>query len=212
MRVIIFGSSSEVAKAIIPLYSAQEIISINRDHYIFNKDSFFVKDDLFCEEDIIIYISSILYSDRIENQTYTQIFNSNLVNTIIPIRLIKYLDKNYSKFTFCYISSESAKKGSFDDSYHVSKGATDNFIREFRLGSKESRIFSIAPSTIESGMTNRRKDLERLNRYREEHPKKRFITADEIAKIIKNLCSDEFNYLSNTTVEINGGKFTRNIY
>ena len=62
MRVIIFGSSSEVAKAIIPLYSDQEIISINRDHSIFNKDSFFVKDDFFCEGDVIIYISSILYS------------------------------------------------------------------------------------------------------------------------------------------------------
>ncbi|NQU32129.1 MAG: SDR family oxidoreductase [Bacteroidetes bacterium] len=122
------------------------------------------------------------------------------------------MDKTVNAFTFCYISSESAIKGSYDDTYHISKCSVDRFIKEYYLNSSNSRIFSIAPSTIDSGMTKRRSDLDRIAKYKKIHRKKRFISAPEFAKIIHILFSNDFDYLSNTVVEINGGKFARNKY
>ena len=212
MRVVIFGSTSLIAKELNTLYSKYEIFNIDRNHNIFLEENFLSKCNIFRENDIIVYLSSILQQKRIEDQTYSQIFESCKVNAILPIRIIKYLNKNIKRFTFCYVSSESAKKGSFDDSYSIFKAAVDNFIREFYLISTDSRIFSIAPSTINSGMTLGRKDVDRVEFYKNSHRKKRFIEVNEFAKIIAILCSEEFTYLSNTSIEINGGKFARNKY
>jgi len=212
MRVFIFGSTSDITFSLIDLYRDQEVVTINRKDKIFSKIRENKIGDYFQDDDIVIYLSSILYSKRIETQTEDEIFNSCFVNAISPIKIIKHLNKHVANFTFCYISSESAKKGSFDDSYHIFKGAVDNFIREFSLTSSKSRIFCIAPSTIDSGMTKRRKDVERLNEYRVNHPMQRFISANEIANIIYTLCTEKFSYLSNTIVEINGGKYARNRY
>jgi len=212
MRIVIFGSSSEITKCLVNIYKDHDLELVSRSHTIFQSRGQDIPRNLFLEKDIVIYLSSILYSKRIENQSDYEISNSSLVNAIIPIKLVKYLDSNLNKYTFCYLSSESALKGSYDDSYQLFKSGVDNFIREYALNSSSSRIFSIAPSTVLSGMTLRRKDTDRLKMYEQSHPKKRFLTPHELAVMIYRLCSDEFSYLSNTVIHINGGKFARNKY
>ena len=162
----------------------------------------------FKEGDIIVYMSSVLRNKRLEDQTDSEWSESFLINTIIPIKIVKFLNNNITNFTFCYISSESASKGSFDDTYFLSKNSTQNFIEKFRLKSQASRVFSIAPSTVLSGMTLRRLDVSRLEEYRLRMRNKRFMSVEEISNIIINLCSTNFSYLSNETININFGKFT----
>jgi hypothetical protein len=162
----------------------------------------------FEDGDIIVYVSSILRNKRLEEQTAEEWHESFFINTILPIRIIKYLNENISNFTFCYLGSESAYKGSFDDVYFLSKNATQNFIEKFKLKSDKSRIFSIAPSTILSGMTLRRSDKDRLENYRQLLRNKRFLGVSEISDIIIVLCSSKFAYMSNETININFGKFS----
>tara|TARA_B110000240_G_scaffold124998_1_gene139290 strand:+ start:2273 stop:2881 length:609 start_codon:yes stop_codon:yes gene_type:complete len=196
----IVGKSSLISKHIKSI--GEDIVLLETKNLIdleFNK--------YFKEGDKILYLSSILRDKRLEEQTNDEWNESFFINTILPVKIIKFLNTNFEKFTFCYLGSESASKGSYDDTYFLSKNCTQNFIEKFKLKSKSSRIFSIAPSTILSGMTLRRTDKDRLEDYRLKMRNKRFISVEEISEIIINLCSSKFNYLSNETISINHGKF-----
>jgi NAD(P)-dependent dehydrogenase (short-subunit alcohol dehydrogenase family) len=125
--------------------------------------------------------------------------------------LIKLLNKSNSNFRLCYISSESAEKGSFDDVYAVAKAATERFIREFVLKNPESRIFGVQPMTILSDMTLNRTDFDRLREY-QKNTRKGFVDPSILADCIINLFSEEWKYFSNEIVKINDGKFARRRY
>ena len=197
----IIGKSSLISKHIKEVKEGVTLIETNK---ILKLDF----ENYFNDGDTIVYMSSVLRNKRLEEQSDSEWSETFLINTIIPIKIVKFLNDNIENFTFCYIGSESATKGSFDDTYFLSKSSTQNFIEKFRLKSETSRIFTIAPSTILSGMTLRRSDVSRLESYRLGMRNKRFMSIDEISAIIINLCSTEFNYLSNETVNINFGKFT----
>jgi NAD(P)-dependent dehydrogenase (short-subunit alcohol dehydrogenase family) len=198
MKVI--GKSSLISKKIKEIDKITELIETKE---VLNSNF----SDLFRDSDTIVYMSSILRSKRLEEQTNSEWQESFLINTILPIRIIKYLNDNLDHFTFCYIGSESAYKGSYDDTYFLSKSCTQEFIEKFRLKSEKSRIFTIAPSTVLSGMTLGRADKSRLDDYKQKMRNKRFISLEEISEIIIELCSDKFQYLSNETININFGKF-----
>ena len=201
MLMKVIGKSSLISKMIKDIDENTELIGTID---VLNSSDF---SNVFTESDTVIYMSSILRSKRIEDQSNNEWQESFLVNTILPIKIIKYLNEHFEHFTFCYIGSESAYKGSFDDTYFLSKSCTQKFIEKFKLKSEKSRIFTIAPSTVLSGMTLSRKDAERLEEYKLKIRNKRFIALDEISKIIIELCSDKFFYLSNETININFGKF-----
>lgn len=179
-----------------------------KDYKVFSTSDFRQKDlgSFFDEGDIIVYVSGLLQSKRIEDQTFEEWTNSFYVNSILPIKIIKYLDKHINSFVFCYIGSESAYKGSFDDTYYLGKLMTQTFIKDFKLKSSDSRMFAIAPSTINSGMTLRRKDQFRVDEYRRKIRNGRFIDVEEIGKIIIELNSKKFKYLSNEVINIDFGK------
>ena len=197
----IVGKSSLISKHIKKTY--KNIVLIETKSLVDQEFSKYFKED-----DRILYVSSILRDKRLEQQTDNDWIEAFFINTILPVKIIKFLNNNYKNFTFCYLGSESATKGSYDDTYFLSKCSTQNFIEKFKLKSENSRIFSIAPSTILSGMTLRRKDKKRLEEYRLMMRNKRFISVEEISEIIINLCSTKFNYLSNETININYGKFS----
>tara|TARA_B100000787_G_scaffold146019_1_gene116482 strand:+ start:14364 stop:14972 length:609 start_codon:yes stop_codon:yes gene_type:complete len=197
----IIGRNSLISKQI---EKVKEGVILIETQKILNLDF----ENFFSEGDTIVYMSSVLRNKRLEDQTDSEWSESFLINTVIPIKIIKFLNNNINNFTFCYIGSESAFKGSFDDTYFLSKSSTQNFIEKFKLKSDNSRIFTIAPSTILSGMTLRRSDTFRLEDYRLKMRNKRFITIEEISNVIITLCSTDFSYLSNETININFGKFT----
>jgi hypothetical protein len=54
-------------------------------------------------------------------------------------------------------------------------------------------------------MTLRRDDTENLERRREEHPKKRFLTSLEVAKMVHHLLYVDEGYTTGTVIRMNGG-------
>ena len=54
-----------------------------------------------------------------------------------------------------------------------------------------------------------RKDTNRLDEYRNSHPKKRFLTAKEVAKFIYDIHINASDYLCNANISLDDGKFTR---
>jgi NAD(P)-dependent dehydrogenase (short-subunit alcohol dehydrogenase family) len=209
MKYYVFGKNSEITNKLISLKNTEnEYILIDRNSDIFNDIR---RIEISNEKFGIIYISSILTPVKFYNRELESIYEQYKINAVVPIQLIEYLnDKSSTAFDFIYVSTESSIKGSFDSGYAITKNAVEFFIREIYLKNPMSRVLCLAPSTItDAGMTTRRQDTERLSEYEATHPKKRFLTALEVAKIIVLLTGDEFSYLTNTTIELNGGKFAR---
>ena len=150
--------------------------------------------------------SGFLQSRPIESQALSDIADSFMINAAGPVSAAELILKNDSSARIFLIGSESGFKGSFDMSYALSKCSLSVYVRNRRL-SEDQQLLLINPSTIgDLGMTVRRKDVERLNSYMRQHPKKRFLDSQELSKIISNLFASSI-YLTNTEININGGKF-----
>ncbi len=155
---------------------------------------------------LFLIMAGWLQSKKISEQKYDDITNSYLINSAGPIiasDLILEHDPNARVFI---MGSESGRKGSFDMTYAASKSSLRMYVKTKSLGIKQ-QLLLISPSTVEDmGMTLRRTDQNRLASYMDSHPKKRFLRMEELADLIINLYYSTI-YLTNTEIEINGGKF-----
>ena len=71
------------------------------------------------------------------------------------------------------------------------------------------QLLLISPSKVEDlGMTERRNDVERLDQYMKNHPKKRFINSMVLTDLIVNIFKST-KYLTNEEICIDGGKFSQ---
>ena len=151
----------------------------------------------------------MLQKKRITDQTKEDISNSFFTNCISIVLLCEKLLSINSNARIIIISSESGLKGSFDETYFLSKSALNRYVEERSVGTNQ-QLVSISPSTIEdSNMTIARKDKERLEQYKSMHPKKRFLSMVEVANLINYLFDDNSKYICNENININGGKFAR---
>ena len=110
-----------------------------------------------------------------------------------------------------FIGSESGVKGSFDIVYGLMKSAIHKYVEERKIIYPKQKIFCIAPSTvIDSRFTRSRKDQKNVSNSIDSNPKKRGIYSREVAEIIYDVMfKKKFNYLSNTVIHLDGGKFAR---
>ena len=107
------------------------------------------------------------------------------------------------------MSSVSSMKGSVSSTaYHASKGAVATFTRSAALqyGRYGIRVNSVHPGAITTDMLDevfagsdiRHKRLENL-------PLRREGTAEEVAKVVLFLASDDASYITGTEVRVDGG-------
>ena len=158
----------------------------------------------------VLYSMGLLSEKRAYQQNFREWSHSVGINGILPMMLLERLNASNITFRFCYISSESASKGSFDGVYAFSKSGMETIIRETRLTDTESAVIAVAPSMIgDAGMTTRRKDQGNVNANREMHPKGRHLNASEVADICLFWFFNASHYLTNEVIAINGGKFAR---
>lgn len=112
-----------------------------------------------------------------------------------------------AKARICIIGSESAFVGSFDGTYAWGKLKLHRYIEAKKLKYPEQQLVCIAPGIIiNSGMTERRNDLGKLEQRRMAHPKRRWLMAKEVARLVHFCLYVDEGYLSNTVVRLNGGE------
>ena len=157
----------------------------------------------------ICIAAGILYKKNIIDQSKEEIIDSFYTNCISVVLLCEKLLRINSDVRIVIISSESSLKGSFDETYFLSKSAINRYVEERLVGCNQ-QLVCISPSTIEdSNMTKMRDDKERLLEYKNKHPKKRFLQMKEVADLVTFLFNDSSKYISNENININGGKFAR---
>ncbi len=150
----------------------------------------------------------LLRSKQILNCTRYEAEESMYVNCLAVIRMCEEILDRIEDAEIVIIGSESGTKGSFDTCYFLANAAINSYVRERKV-SKLQRLLVVAPSTIEdSNMTKARTDLDRLEIYRTQHPKGRFLRMSELAELIA-LVFDSSVYFTNDVIEFNGGKLAR---
>ena len=149
--------------------------------------------------------AGVLRPKRLSEQTSAEINESLYVNLIRPIELCEDILSHNEAARIVVIGSESGYTGSFDEAYAAAKAGLHKYIETRKLKPGQ-QLVGIAPSIIaDCGMTMRRLDQENLEARRLSHPKRRFLKAVEVAKLVHFVLYEDAGYLSGQVIRLNGG-------
>ncbi|MAH97819.1 MAG: hypothetical protein CMA12_00510 [Euryarchaeota archaeon] len=212
-KILITGSNSNIAKYLYKLIPKnihiQKLSSKDLDftdlNLIKGKLKFFLKFDK------IFFFHSKIGTKRLDFKNINNIYKSVSINLLSQIIISEYCLKKNKNLKIFFIGSESGLKGSYDIIYGLMKTSIHKYVEERRILFPKQKIFCLAPSTIsDSEFTKSRKDQNNVLKSISNNPKKRGIKSKEIAEIIFGIMFDnKFDYLTNTVIHLNGGKFTR---
>ena len=146
---------------------------------------------------------------KMTDDEWMEVMNIHLNGTFtISKTILKFmLKKRWGRVI--NITSASASIGNKGQSnYSAAKSGIEAFSRSLakEVGSRAITVNSIAPGYIETDMTEGIKPeikKEILNKI----PLSRFGKADEIAKLVEFLISEEASYITGQTIHINGGLY-----
>lgn len=144
---------------------------------------------------------------RMKEEEFTDVINVNLVGTFnITKNVIKYMTKKrYGKII--NISSVVGISGNAGQSnYAASKAGIIGFTKSIakELASRNITANAVAPGFIQTDMTNVLKD-EIKEAIESTIPLKRLGTAEDVAKVVKFLASDDSNYITGQVINVDGG-------
>lgn len=144
---------------------------------------------------------------RMKKEEFTDVINVNLVGTFnITKNVIKYMTKKrYGKII--NISSVVGISGNAGQSnYAASKAGIIGFTKSIakELASRNITANAVAPGFIQTDMTNVLKD-EIKEAIESTIPLKKLGTAEDVAKVVKFLASDDSNYITGQVINVDGG-------
>jgi NAD(P)-dependent dehydrogenase (short-subunit alcohol dehydrogenase family) len=153
-----------------------------------------------------LFCQGLLRPKRAEDQTEPEAVEGFHVNfTWIANQCDLILEANDTA-RICVLGSESGFAGSYDGVYADAKRALHHYVDTKKLRTRDQQLVCVAPTIIrDAGMTTRRKDTQNLLGRAREHPKGRFLEADEVAGLIHHLLYIDKGYLSGITIRMNGG-------
>lgn len=144
---------------------------------------------------------------RMKEEEFIDVINVNLVGTFnITKNVIKYMTKKrYGKII--NLSSVVGISGNAGQSnYAASKAGIIGFTKSIakELASRNITANAVAPGFIQTDMTNVLKD-EIKEAIEGTIPLKRLGTAEDVAKVVKFLASDESSYITGQVINVDGG-------
>lgn len=159
------------------------------------------------DADQYLICQGILYGKRRVDMTTSEVSETYRVNYVQPACLCDEILEHNPIARICVVGSESGVSGSYDECYADSKRLLHHYV-ETKHTRPEQQLVCVAPSIIEdAGMTLRRTDTEKLNRLCNLHPKGRFLTSLEVAKMIYFLLFEDLGYITRVVIRMHGGKY-----
>lgn len=158
------------------------------------------------EGDRFVLCAGLIRSKSIFEQGPVQIAESLAVNMTSTIALIEAILEKNNQARIVVMGSMSGIKGSYDTVYAAAKAGLHQHVINRKLKPKQ-QLVAIAPGIIkDSGMTQRRADKDNLRERERQHPKKRFLTANEVAHLVHYLLYTDKGYITNTIINMTGGE------
>lgn len=159
------------------------------------------------ECDRFVFAQGVLHPKPISRQTSSEISDSLAINLVSVVQLCESVLSSNDRARICVIGSESGIKGSYDTTYALGKAALHRYVETKRLRTSQQQLVCVAPSIIwDSGMTQARGDLAELEDRKAELPKQRYLSSMEVARLVHFLLYVDGGYITNTVIQIDGGK------
>ena len=128
------------------------------------------------------------------------------VNFLDVVRFCDELFEKNARARGCAIGSMSGILGSYDTAYAGSKAALHLYVETKKLLHPTQHLVCVAPTIIEdSGMTQRRADLEEVLQRGKQRRLQRWLRAEEVARIAHFALQEDA--LCNTVVRATGGNW-----
>jgi 3-oxoacyl-[acyl-carrier protein] reductase len=144
---------------------------------------------------------------RMSEEDWDIVLNTNLKGAFNFTKSVSRVMMNKRKGKIINISSVVGLTGNAGQANYVASkagliGFTKSIARE--LASRNINVNAIAPGFIETEMTEKLSDEVKKN-YLNSIPLKRFANPEEIAKAVKFLASEDSDYITGQTLNIDGG-------
>ena len=212
-KILITGSTSKIAKHLVKLIpKSVKLTKINSKNFKFDNLNQIKKNiNYFKQFDTIFFFHSEIGTKRLDFENIEKISRSVYINLLSQIYISEICLKNHKDAKIFFTGSESGLKGSYDIIYSLMKASIHKYVEERKILFPNQKILSLAPSTIiDSNFTKGRKDQKNVKKSIKINPKKRGLYSKEVAEIIFEIMfSKKFDYLTNTIIQLNGGKFAR---
>jgi NAD(P)-dependent dehydrogenase (short-subunit alcohol dehydrogenase family) len=192
----IAGYGSKIVKELLPLLPVEECP---------RRVQLIAAEDRWKEADRVLFCSGLLRARKVLTQTQGEIAESFLVNCGLVMRHCDRMLAIKPRVRICVVGSESAYLGSHDGVYAAAKAGLHAYVERVKI-KPQQQIVCVSPGIIEdAGMTVRREDRVNLARRRDMHPKRRFLRAIEVARMIHFLLYVDEGYTSGVVIRMNGG-------
>lgn len=200
--VLLTGVNSAIVKALLPLIPNEHVpYQLRRAECdLSNPKEVAANAHIFKSTDFIVLAHGKLTSD-------------NVLSEAMPVNLYSFIIicetalQNNPRARIVVLGSESATKGSRDVGYWMAKAGLHSYVRGRKLQHPGQQLVCVAPSMVMGTGMTAQKSPEQVAAAIASHPKQRGLEPIEVAKLIHFLLFVDQGYITNTIVEINGGKF-----
>ncbi|MDB3968149.1 SDR family oxidoreductase [Candidatus Pelagibacter ubique] len=210
-KILIIGKNSIIAKEFIKKINNTQIIAPPKSLWNMNNTDFSKKQiNIIKNVDKILLLQSVISSKFFLDRKQSEITKQININLLSVIKICE-LALNYNKkVKIIVLGSESGIKGSYDIVYGLMKSSIHKYVEERKIKYSSQQLLCISPSTIiDTKMTLSRKDQKNVLKSILKNPKKRGIKSKEIADLIYSIFYDITDYMTNTVIRVDGGKFSR---
>lgn len=128
--------------------------------------------------------AGVLHSRNILQQSWAEIIESLSVNLVNVIRICEHILQRQGDARICIIGSESARAGSFDQTYAAAKAGVHAYVMQRKTLPLQQLVCISPPIIADSGMTLRRHD------YPEVLQTRAHVQALDVARIVKRVLYD----------------------
>ena len=210
-KILIIGKNSNIAKKFIKKISKSSLLAPDKKNWNM-LDSDFKKNQIkeIISADKILLLQSIISSKDFLKRHHKDIVDQFTINFFSIIKICEIALNNNKNVRIIILGSESRVKGSFDIIYGLMKSAIHKYVEERRIKFPKQQLVCVAPSTIiDANMTLNRKDKHNVKSSILKNPKKRGLKSSEIANLLYDIFYKHTDYISNTVIRVDGGKFAR---
>lgn len=156
--------------------------------------------------DCYLLCAGVLHGKSAEDISEEEAAETLAVNFSDVAKLCDKLITHNDRAKICVIGSESGVKGSYDTVYAGAKAALHLYIETKKLRTRDQHLFCVSPTIIQNtGMTDRRDDLDKVIERGKNRRLKRWIKPEEVAEV----CAFGFKQptLCNTVIHMTGGNW-----
>jgi hypothetical protein len=210
-KILIIGKNSKIANEFLKLVKNCSIVAPSKLEWNMRNINFVAHDiKKIINVDKILLLQSVISSKNFLRRKQKDINSQISINFLSIIKICEIALKYNKRVKIIILGSESGIKGSYDIIYGLMKSALHKYVEERKINFPGQQLICISPSTIiDAKITIKRKDKKNVLKSILSNPKKRGIMSFEIANLIFNIFYKTTDYLTNTVIKVDGGKFAR---